>query len=157
MTTQDELSYYRYEAKKFEALYNMAKDNRIVESINADYSQKLYKKVGKKYVQVNDPYAYSGLREGWWLVGVKAGSTSIRQAVYPAKSDLQAAAQEKEEKLIEIIRDATEARPSKTPLSKEEKKDWDAFMKKHGESFNSMYYPSFADNARKIVEEILKK
>ena len=51
--------------------------------------QTLYKKVGKKYVQVNDPYAYDGLREGWWLVKVASGCTSIRAAVYPNKAEIQ--------------------------------------------------------------------
>ena len=60
-----------------------------------------------------------------------------------------------EDKLINIIRKACEASPNKTPLSSEEKKDWDKFIKKHGESFNTLHYPSFQENAEKIIAAIL--
>jgi hypothetical protein len=54
--------------------------------INFKENQRLYKKVGKKFVPVNDPYAYDGLREGFWLIKISGGTTSIRQQVYPCKS-----------------------------------------------------------------------
>lgn len=157
MTKQEELNHHRAEHYKYRDLYNNSRNNRVVESINVNWKQKLYKKVGKKFIEANDVWALNGLREGWWLVGVKAGSTSIRQAVYPARADLQAAAWELEDKIVEIVREANEARPSKTLLSREEKKDWDAFIKKHGESFSTIHYPSFADNAKKIVDAILER
>ena len=77
----------------------------------------LYKKVGRKYIPASDICAYDGLREGWWLVKVSSGSTSIRSCVYPAKAELQAAIKDKEDQLVDIIRKASEARPKKTPLS----------------------------------------
>jgi hypothetical protein len=119
--------------------------------------QRLYKKVGKKFVPVNDPYAYDGLREGFWLIKVSEGCTSIRQQVYPCKSAITAAARDLEDKIIEIIRKATEARPQKTPLSPEEKKDWETFIAKHRDSFNILSYPSFQQSAEMIVQAILKE
>jgi hypothetical protein len=44
----------------------MNAQTRIYEKMN----QIRYKKVGRKYVQDNDPFALDGLREGWWLVKV---------------------------------------------------------------------------------------
>ena len=129
----------------------------IIDDIKTKWDRRLYKKVGKKFVPCTDPWATDGLREGWWLVGVKANSTSIRHAVYPARAELQAAAQEMEDNLIDIIRKATEGRPSKTWLTPAEKKDWDAMMKKHGTSFNTISYPSFAANAQSIVDALLNK
>jgi hypothetical protein len=118
----------------------------------------LYKKVGKKYVQASDPWAYSGLCEGWWLVKVEAGSTSIRSAVYPAKAEVLAAAKDKEDELVDIIRKASEAKPKEgVPMSEQARKDWEWFISKHGEEFNTIYYPSFRENAEKIVDAILKK
>ena len=114
----------------------------------------MYRKVGKKFVPVNDPYAYDGLRNGFWRIEVKDGSTSIRQEIYPDKAPVQAAARMLEDKLIEIIRQTTEARPSKTPLTEEQKKDWNKFIKKHGEEFNTLHYPSFQENAEKIVQAL---
>ena len=117
-----------------------------------------YKKVGRKYVQDNDPCAYDGLREGWWLVKVAPGSTSIRQQVYPSRAEISAAAKDKEDELVKIIREASEAKPKEgVPLSEQALKDWKHFVSKHGEEFNTLYYPSFHENADKIVEALLTK
>jgi len=115
-----------------------------------------YKKVGRKYVQDNDPWAYGGLREGWWLVRVAAGSTSIRQQVHPHKAEITAAAREKEDQLMDIIREASEARPSQNPISPEALADWKAFIAKHGKEFSSLEYPSIQENAQRITEALLK-
>ena len=116
-----------------------------------------YKKVGRKYVQDNDPWAYEGLREGWWLVKVAAGSTSIRQAIYPHKAEIIAAAKDKEDQLVEIIRKASEARPQSIPLSEQAKADWAWFMSRNGKEFNTLEYPSMQENAEKIIEALLEK
>jgi len=120
-------------------------------------SQIRYKKVGRKYVQENDPWAYEGLQEGWWLVKVAPGSTSIRQQVYPNKSEISAAARDKEDQLVDIIRKASEARPQQRPLTPEALADWQAFIAKHGEQFTTLEYPSIQENAEKIIEALLQK
>ena len=117
----------------------------------------LYRKVGKRYIPVNDPNAYQGLSEGYWLIKVSPGCTSIRQSVYPDRAEIQAAAHSKQEKLIEIVRKAGEARPQKIKLTEEEHKDWKAFIKKHGKSFNMLCYPSLHEVTEQIIEELLKK
>ena len=117
----------------------------------------LYKKVGRKYIQINDMWAYDGLREGWWLVKVAAGSTSIRQQVYPHKAEISAAVRDKEDQLIDIIRKASEARPQRNPLTPEALADWQAFIAKHGEQFTTLEYPSIQENAEKIIEALLQK
>jgi len=120
-------------------------------------SQIRYKKVGRKYVQENDPYGYDGLREGWWLVKVAPGSTSIRQQVFPHKAEICAAARDKEDQLVDIIRKASEARPPKRPLTPEALADWQSFIAKHGEQFTTLEYPSIQENAEKIIEALLQK
>ena len=117
----------------------------------------LYRKKGKRYIPVNDPNAYQGLSEGYWLIKVSPGCTSIRQCVYPDRAEIQAAAHNKQEKLMDIIRKAGEARPQKIPLTKEEHKDWTAFIKKHGKSFSILCYPSLHDVSEQIIEELLKR
>ena len=116
----------------------------------------LYKKVGRKYIPTSDSWAYEGLREGWWLVKVKPGSTSIRQQVYPYKAEITAAAREKEDQLVDIIRTASEARPSQNPLTPEALADWQAFIAKHGKEFNTLEYPSLQENAERIMDALLK-
>jgi hypothetical protein len=130
----------------------MNAQQRVYDKMN----QIRYKKVGRKYVQDSDPWAYEGLREGWWLVKVAAGSTSIRQQVYPHKAEITAAAKDKEDQLINIIGKASEARPSQNPISPEALADWQAFIAKHGKEFNSLQYPSLQENAEKIIEALLK-
>lgn len=125
---------------------------RIYDKMN----QQLYKKVGRKYVAESDPYALDGLREGWWLVKVSPGSTSIRQAVYPSKAEISAAAKDKEDELLQIIREASEAKPAKIPISPEALADWQAFIVKHGDEFTSLQFPSMQENAEKIIEALLK-
>lgn len=118
----------------------------------------LYKKVGKKYVPINDPWAYDGLHEGWWLVKVGEGCTSIRSIVYPNKAELLAAARDKEDQLVKIIREASEAKPKEgVPMSDEARKDWQWFIDKHGKEFSTIYFPSFQENAEKIVKALLEK
>jgi hypothetical protein len=131
----------------------MNAQQRVYDKMN----QIRYKKVGRKYVQDSDPWAYEGLREGWWLVKVAAGSTSIRQRVYPHKAEITAAAKDKEDQLINIIGKASEARPSQNPISPEALADWQAFIAKHGKEFNSLQYPSLQENAEKIIEALLEK
>jgi hypothetical protein len=120
-------------------------------------SKILYRKQGKRYIQVTDDNSYFGLQEGYWLVKIASGCTSIRQCVYPDKAEIQAAAHNKQDKLMEIVRKAGEARPQKTKLTEEEHKDWQAFIKKHGESFNMLCYPSLQEITEKIIDELLKK
>jgi hypothetical protein len=127
--------------------------NRILDKQNAQ----LYKKVGRKYIPENDIYALDGLREGFWLVKVAPGSTSIRQAVYPHKAEIQAAAKDKEDQLVEIIRKASEARPQSNPLTPEALADWQAFIAKHGQQFSLLEYPSIQENAERIIEALLQK
>ena len=117
----------------------------------------LYRKQGKRYIQVTDDNSYFGLQEGYWLVKIAPGCTSIRQCVYPDKAELQAATHSKQDKLMGIIRKAGEARPTNTKLSKSEKEDWDVFIAKHGESFNMLCYPSLQEVTEKIIDELLKK
>jgi hypothetical protein len=131
----------------------MNAQQRVYDKMN----QIRYKKVGRKYVQDSDPWAYEGLREGWWLVKVAAGLTSIRQQVYPHKAEITAAAKDKEDQLINIIGKASEARPSQNPISPEALADWQAFIAKHGKEFNSLQYPSLQENAEKIIEALLEK
>jgi len=120
--------------------------------------QILYKKVGKKYVKANDPWAYDGLREGWWLVKVSEHCTSIRSIVYPNKAEIIAAAKDKEDELLKIIREASEAKPKEgVPMSDEARKDWQWFIDKHGKEFSTIYFPSFQENAEKIVKALLEK
>ena len=157
MKTEKDIQHYKDEAERYRYLFRWRFNGDDAISARAAHKddQRLYRKVGKKYIPVNDPYAYDGLRNGFWLIQIKDGSTSIRQEIYPEKASIHAAARLMEDKLIDIIRKASEARPSKVLLSPEEKKDWDAFIKKHGDSFTMLQYPSIQENVETIVKTLI--
>ena len=156
MKKNKNLEYYKNECENLRNQLNYKFKNDSVTAKAAQIeSQRLYRKVGKKFVPVNDPYAYDGLREGFWLIKIDKGCTSIRQQIYPDKAPLTAAARLVEDKLIDIIRKVSEARPAKTALTHEQKKDWETFIKKHGESFSTLSYPSVQENAEKIIMAIV--
>ena len=154
-------AYWRRQAESYKSLFNyefnLSGAARIKFGAALKEEKRLYRKCGKKFTPVNDPYAYDGLKNGFWLIQIKDGSTSIRQQIYPDKAHITSAARLMEEKLVEIIRKSGEARPSKTALSREQKKDWDRFIKKHGAEFNTLHYPSLQENAEKIIEALLGK
>lgn len=151
-------NHYKEECERLRAQLNYRfDDDPITTAAAMRENSRLYRKVGKKFVLVNDPYAYDGLRNGFWLIHVKDGSTSIRQQINPASSALTAAARLMEDKLLPIIKKASEAKPTKIALSKEEKEDWEAFIAKHGDSFRTLNYPSFQANAEAIVNVLTGK
>lgn len=120
------------------------------------HKTQLYKKVGKKYIEHNDPWAIDGLEDGWWLVKVAPGSETIRSIVYPHNAEIIAAAKDKEDELVAIIRESSEAKPKEgIPMSEQCRKDWQALIKKHGEELSTIYFPSFQENAEKIVKALI--
>ena len=158
MKKNKDLEYYKYECQRLrdQLNYKFDTDNVTARAATKE-DQRVYRKVGKKFVPVNDPYAYDGLREGFWLIKIEEGSTSIRQQIYPDKAPLTAAARLIEDKLVGIIRKASEARPKKILLTPEEKKDWDKFIAKHGDAFNTLCYPSMQENAEKIIAALVNE
>ena len=156
MKKNKDLEYYKYECQRLrdQLNYKFQTDSVIAQAASKE-DQRVYRKVGKKFVPVNDPYAYDGLREGFWLIKIDKGSTSIRQQIYPEKAAITAAARDAEDKLLKIIREASAARPVNIPLTPEQKKDWEKFIAKHGEAFNTLCYPSMQENAEKIVAALI--
>ena len=157
-TNNKDLEYYQNECQRLrdQLNYKFDTDNVTARAATKE-DQRVYRKVGKKFVPVNDSYAYDGLREGFWLIKIEEGSTSIRQQIYPDKAPLTAAARLIEDKLVGIIRKASEARPKKILLTPEEKKDWDKFIAKHGDAFNTLCYPSMQENAEKIIAALVNE
>jgi hypothetical protein len=46
---------------------------------------------------------------------------------------------------------------TKIPISPEALADWQAFIDRHGNEFSSLQFPSFQENAEKIIEALLEK
>lgn len=153
-----ELQSLRSQLNYYKGLTNrLSSENWMTSRINCKNEGQLYQKKGKKYVKANDVWALEGLRNGDYFIRVRDGSTSIRQAVYPHKAPLIMAARDLEDKLIDIIRSASQARPKSIPLTVQAKADWDRLIKNSGESFSTLEYPSIQENAEAIVKVLLDK
>ena len=115
-----------------------------------------YKKVGRKYVPINDPCAWDGLSEGVWIVTVKPGVKTARIQVLEDFDGLSSALESFKQDLIDSMYDASTAKPSKE-MTKSEKKHWDEYVAKAGKdvlayfSYAGLY--GIAENAIKLFNE----
>lgn len=130
--------------------------SREVRAIDESHHQ-LYRKVKGRLVPANDPWAYSGLRDGHWHVIVRPGSTSIRQVVWPDRMELEAALHDLEDQLVDLIRKASEARPKSVKLSPAEKRAWDNLITVGGDAFSHLNYQSIAGIAEEICGHVRGK
>lgn len=119
--------------------------------------QRVYRKHGKRYVAVDDPYACTGLTPGWWLVKVTEGCTSMRMTLRPDRAEIDAAFKDAVDVVQKIIADALMARPSKTKLTEEQAADWNALVAKHGDCFRMLEYKSIKEIAEQVVEKVTEK
>lgn len=119
--------------------------------------QRVYRKQGKRYVAVDDPYACTGLTPGWWLVKVTEGCTSMRMTLRPDRAEIDAAFKDAVDVVQKIIADALMARPTKTKLTEEQAADWNALAAKHGDCFRMLEYKSIKEIAEQVVEQVTKK
>jgi len=113
----------------------------------------MYKKVGRKYIPVNDPMAYEGLGAGDWIVHVRPGSTSIRTLVKPDLEGFQTASRVCEEKMLEVMHEASKARPTQELMPKQ-KEAWDNLNKAMGHDRAYLSYPSMHDIVQKGLKAV---
>ncbi len=117
-------------------------------------AQILYARRGGRYVPVNDPYAYEGLREGTWLVKVQPNVTTIRQMVWPDKPEIDAALCDLEDRLVQLIGDAARARPRSMKLTPAQKRAWDKLIEVGGDQFSVLSYGSTQSIADEVVGKV---
>jgi hypothetical protein len=135
---------------------NYNNNMKAAQRINLKEDSLRYKKVGNRYIPDNDPYAYEGLTNGWWLVKVTPNSMTMRATINPNNAEIDTAARDKADELMDIIREAGEGTPVKAELTPEALADWKAFIAKHGEQFNYISYPCLHDVATKIIASLIK-
>jgi hypothetical protein len=126
---------------------------------NIEANDVYYRKVGRKYIKMNDPCAYASLTKGYHLIKVDDGCTSIKAAVYPERAERDAALDELGEELIKLISEATRAQPDResfgtkrsAPISREAADDWNTMVAKHGDTFKYLSYGSCKDIAERVL------
>lgn len=128
---------------------------QAVDNIKSQEEKILYKRTESgKYVATTDPWAHEGLSEGWWLVKVQAGSTSIRQCLRPDNAELEAAKKDAEEKIVSILHRCLEAHPKSSHVSPEFSRAWKRISKKYSQEMLLLQYPSLYEAAEKILSEL---
>lgn len=125
------------------------------ESVENKENQVRYKKVGRRYEAVSTEFDTFGLEKGWYLVKIGDGCTSYRQQVRPNNAEADAAFRNAEDKMVEILREAHEARPTRK-LTKKQLKDWNEIKQKHPDVFDMIQYDSLQGIAEKIIKEVRK-
>lgn len=120
-------------------------------------SEQYYIKKNGRYIPIHDPYALEGLYNGAWLVVVEKGSVSIRQALNPKLTELDAALYYLREELVRAISKKAEAQPKSIPISKKEQKAWAKFKRSMGKNMlNLLHYPSYYDIADSGCQRVRK-
>lgn len=113
----------------------------------------LYKKTPSgKYVAATDPWAHEGLSEGWWLVKVQPGSTSIRQCLRPDTAELEAAKKDAEKNIVGILHRCLESHPKTNHVSPEFAQAWKRLSKKYPQEMLLLQYPSLYEAAENILD-----
>jgi len=119
----------------------------------------LYKKVGRKYIPVgvNNDILLRYLPVGAHLVVCNENGTSYINNIDPARAPLIAAAIVAEDAIAKVIVEATDLRPSSTPVTKEQQEAWNALSKAFGESRHLLEWPSPREAAQAAVDSLLKE
>ena len=113
----------------------------------------LYKKIGRRYVPCaeHDPEVMDSLPQGSWLVRVEKGWVR-RRRVEPNHAALAAASMAFEDRISELVRQASDMRPSQTPLTEEQRRAWRRLAQAFGEREITLFWPS----AREAAEQVSK-
>lgn len=120
---------------------------------------KLYKKEGRKYIEVSeyDDEFMDSFPYGTHMVELKPGSTLRRFNVEPDLLPLLAAAAFCKEEMTEAIYVASKARPEKKQLTAEQQRSWKQFEKTMGSQIMYIQYPSCADIAEVAILALKSK
>ena len=93
----------------------------------------LYRKVGRRYVPIEERERWDTVPAGTHLLCVMPGTRYTRYNVEPALADVLAALHLCRDDIAEAINKATESRPSTRPLTPRERRAYAAWSKEMGE------------------------
>jgi hypothetical protein len=118
-----------------------------------------YVKKGKRYVPVSyyDGHVMDSFPKGSTLVVVEGNATSRRYNIDPIYAPFVAAGMFAEKEMVEALMKGSEARPTTSPITQEQKDAWDAFAKAMGEELRSINYQSACDVVRSGVSAMARE
>ena len=118
-----------------------------------------YKKVGRRYEPVSeyDNELLDALPKGTHLVMSYPGGTSRRYNIDPNYAAMIAAGRVAEDAICRAISKASELKPQKTPLTKEQQQAWKRLAESFGEELCTLYGPSIHDCAEAGVKAMMEE
>jgi hypothetical protein len=116
-----------------------------------------YEKVGRKYVPVYeyDQTLMDAFPKGTHIVMCYPGGQSRRFNIDPNYAAMIAAGRLAEDAICRAISKASELRPQKTPLTKEQQRAWKKLAESFGDDICTLHGPSIRDCAEEGVKAMM--
>ena len=114
----------------------------------------LYKKVGRRYKPAAEHEEWDGYPAGAHLVVCSPGSTLRRFNVDPDRAGLLAAAEPLRAQIRALVMDLHKMRPTRRPVTLEQKAAWHAFERAMGNDAYCVEYASVGEIADAVVNLI---
>ncbi len=112
----------------------------------------LYKKVGKRYKPAAEHEEWDSYPAGAHLVVCSPGSTLRRFNVDPDRTGLLAAAEPLRAQIRALVMDLHKMRPTRRPVTLEQKAAWHAFERAMGNDAYCVEYASVGEIADAVVD-----
>lgn len=117
----------------------------------------LYKKVGRRYRPVAEHEEWDSYPAGAHLVVCSPGSTLRRFDIDPDRAGLLAAAEPLRSQIRALVMDLHKMRPTRRPVTMEQKAAWHAFERAMGHDAYCVEYASVGEIADAVVDLIVKE
>ena len=114
----------------------------------------IYKKVGRRYKPVAEHEEWDSFPEGAHLVVCSPGSTLRRFDIDPDRAGLLAAAEPLRAQIRALVMDLHKMRPTRRPVTLEQKAAWHAFERAMGNDAYCVEYASVGEIADAVVNLI---
>ena len=115
----------------------------------------LFKKVGRRYHPVAEHEEWDSYPEGAHLVVCRPGSTMRRFNIDPDRAGLLAAAEPLREQVRALVVEKMRMRPTKRPLTPQQRQAWETFKGVMGQDGYLLEYPSVAEIADAVADLIV--
>ena len=115
----------------------------------------LYTKVGRRYLPCAEHEVWNSFPEGAHLVVCSPGSTLRRFNIDPDRAGLLAAAEPLREQIRALVMDLHKMRPTRRPVTLEQKAAWHAFERAMGNDAYCTEYASVGEIADAVVDLIV--
>ena len=118
-----------------------------------------YKKCGRRYVPVAeyDSDLLDSFPKGTHLVQCYPGGSLRKFNIDPAYAPMIAAGRVAEDAICEVLRNASDLRPSRNPITEGQRKAWAQLSKEFGDDIHVLQWPAARDACDQAVMAMAKE